>query len=293
MLAQVSRLETANKDNKFTICHCKTLRSTQGGLPRKFGSQPSPSLCDTPMPDLPYSSNLLQTTDSFLHKKQQQCSILWKFILKEAYTPGTCILKLSDLLELAHVLEESIQTTLSLGILQSENSPTTEKFAPIVTFYNSPEFNRKQLKYSQFTLSRQLHSSFLNRETCGKTNKFGALEVLFADTPEDPTKMGEENNQILTSSTAPTSTPPSQTNLWVNDTSVSTLSSLILEQLQKDQKTSEEADEKATPYQPTILSDIHYELCQRFRFNIICHRGSVSTAMTLKLFKSFTTALQS
>jgi hypothetical protein len=86
-----------------------------------------------------------------------------------------------------------------------------EKFAPTVAFYNSPEFNRKQLKYSQFTLSRQLHSTFLNRETHGGKNKFGASEFLFADIPEDTIKMGEENSQTLTSSTAPAPTPPSQT----------------------------------------------------------------------------------
>jgi hypothetical protein len=102
----------------------------------------------------------------------------------------------------------------------------------------------------------------------------------------------QEDNQIPTpqkvTNPSITSAP---TNLWVNDTSVSTLSSLILEQLKKDQVTPELKN--MIPSQSPIANDVHNELRQRFRFNVIRHRGSVSTVTMLKLFKSFTTALRS
>jgi hypothetical protein len=102
------------------------------------------------------------------------------------------------------------------------------------------------------------------------------------------------NDQSETQSPAPSNriqpSTSTQTNYWVNDPSVSALSTLIMEQLQRDHK-SLESGEKTTPYHLTISQDIHNELCQQFRFNIIRHQGGVSTIRTLKLLKSFVSIL--
>ena len=73
---------------------------------------------------------------------------------------------------------------------------------------------------------------------------------------------------------------------------VTTLSSIILEQLQKDKEISPE-DATRLDDSTTLPPAIHDKLRQRFRFKIIRHRGSVGSTTTENLFKSFATALQS
>jgi hypothetical protein len=88
------------------------------------------------------------------------------------------------------------------------------------------------------------------------------------------------------------SAQPKQT-CWVNDTSVATLSSIIREQLEKDQTNGSGSKLAYVPTPEDSTQDIHGELCQNFQFNIIRHRGSIGSSTTLSLFKSFTSALRS
>jgi hypothetical protein len=213
--------------------------------------------------------------------------------LQEAYNPGTCPLDLRNLLELAYILEENIQATLESGIIISHSPPAMEKFESLITFYTTPELNRKQLKYSPYTLWNQL-CDISKHTTLEDTNTYTILHSIFTGTQEKLSEMGDqEENQIPTPQKVtypPVTSAP--TNFWVNDTSVSTLSSLILEQLKKDQATPE-LNNNAILCQSPIANDVYNELCQRFRFNVIRHQGSVSTITMLKLFKSFTSALRS
>jgi hypothetical protein len=130
------------------------------------------------------------------------------------------------------------------------------------------------LKYSPATLSKQLHDTFPSRVIFGATSHHKVLESLFANNLEDLLiNMGnqEEHQTPASSKVTDPMVTSAQTNFWVNDTSVSTLSSLILEQLKKDQVTPETVDNNVTCYQSSIVNDIHNELHQRFRFNIIRH----------------------
>jgi hypothetical protein len=45
--------------------------------------------------------------ESLLQKKYVQCRALWVFILREASSPGTYRLRVSDILDLAHILEKN------------------------------------------------------------------------------------------------------------------------------------------------------------------------------------------
>jgi len=169
---------------------------------------------------------------------------------------------LHELLELAYILEESIQTTLYSGLFPSYHSHITgtAEFEPLISFYKAKEIHRKQVKFSSSSLSKQLHSLALplhNRVDYKNT----ILQSLFEDPCKDSNMMPEEQPDHNTnSSTGLPPTIPTQTSYWVNNTSVSTLSTLILEQLKKNLKNPDETGNKTAAYQPILQQDIHNEL---------------------------------
>jgi hypothetical protein len=69
------------------------------------------------------------------------------------------------------------------------------------------------------------------------------------------------------------------------------LSSLICEQLDKDQANGTGVEGASPSPSDVTPQDVHSELHQHFRFNIIGHRGSVGTSSTLSFFKSFASVL--
>jgi hypothetical protein len=85
--------------------------------------------------------------------------------------------------------------------------------------------------------------------------------------------------------TTPKMSSQNNTQMWVNDTSLTNLTEIISKQLHKDQLTSPEVttdtrtDEELTPH-------------QHIRFNLLRHRGVVCDIPALQLFKDFTIALR-
>jgi hypothetical protein len=96
--------------------------------------------------------------ESLLQKKYVQCRALWVFILREASSPGTYRLRVSDILDLAHILEKNIHTALSTGLFTPSSTPLTEELERVLKFYNLPEIANNQVKLSNQSVSYQLHN---------------------------------------------------------------------------------------------------------------------------------------
>jgi hypothetical protein len=82
---------------------------------------------------------------------------------------------------------------------------------------------------------------------------------------------------------------------WHSDTSVTELSDKLFNHLKQRQEIAKEAGELESdapiyedPTSPTILTP---PLSQRIRFNLICHRGTISDIPIGKSFKSFLTTM--
>jgi hypothetical protein len=233
------------------------------------------------------------TTVSFLQKKYEQCRVLWDFLLKEASSPGTFKLQVRDMLELAHILEENIHTTLILGILTPSLTPLPTELDQIQQFYHLPEIPNKQIKFSNQSVSHQLHNWSAREPSQSNITIRFFFSLLFFNTSDSSEIMqGTQPAQPTNIPVDKASAQPKQT-CWVNDTSVATLSSIIREQLEKDQTNGSGSKLAYVPTPEDSTQDIHGELCQNFQFNIIRHRGSIGSSTTLSLFKSFTSALRS
>jgi ribosomal protein S16 len=202
-------------------------------------------------------------------------------------------LSISDLLGLAYLIEEGIQSTLFTGELLdlSTASNTTTELEPILNFYQSPELHKNQIKFTKESLSHQLHAgtTLSSKVSSLSSNPFILLK------PDDIMDMSTKDPKASSSVLRPNASimvTPTPKSYSINDTSVTTLSNLILEQLNQDKENSQIPTEPNTP-QTESFPEVHSELRQRYRFNIIRHRGSVSNTNTLHLFKSFATALRS
>jgi hypothetical protein len=67
---------------------------------------------------------------------------------------------MSDLLGLAYLIEEGIQSILFTGVLltPSTESNNAKEFEPIINFYQSPELCKNQIRFTKESLSHQLHT---------------------------------------------------------------------------------------------------------------------------------------
>jgi hypothetical protein len=233
------------------------------------------------------------TTETFLWRKKNQGEKLWSYILWAVEHPKGSRLSISDLLGLAYLIEEGVQSTLFTGELLdlSTASNTTTELEPILNFYQSPELHKNQIKFTKESLSHQLHAgtTLSSKVSSLSSNPFILLK------PDDIMDMSTKDPKASSSVLRPNASimvTPTPKSYSINDTSVTTLSNLILEQLNQDKENSQIPTEPNTP-QTESFPEVHSELRQRYRFNIIRHRGSVSNTNTLHLFKSFATALRS
>jgi hypothetical protein len=139
----------------------------------------------------------IHTAESVLQKKKNQGEKLWSYILWSAEYQKGRKLSIRDLLELAYLIEEGIQSTLSTGLLLVPIATTddSKEFEPIINFYHSPELHRKQVSYTTLWLSHQLHTGTVN----------------FIQNEQ---KLIQSIHHIIT---------PTPKSYWINHTSVTTL----------------------------------------------------------------------
>jgi len=138
-------------------CFCRVFphgEQALPGTPQFKNSNPLPS------------STLVHTTDAFLRRKSEQGDKLWSYILWSTEHPTRSKLCIRDLFELAYIIKDGIQSTLSSGFLlppnPSTNEPPSQFVHKILSFYNTPELHRKQIKYSKSSLNLQLQAALTN-----------------------------------------------------------------------------------------------------------------------------------
>jgi hypothetical protein len=150
-----------------------------------------------------------------------------------------------------------------------------------VEFYDQAEINHKQLKFLQSILT-----AIQNKPTSKELHK-NPYSILFSkeetDNPTADQIMMPENNKTLSTATTQAATQ------LISDTDIVTLSTIIAEQLKKDEAnrlTNTEA------VKSPCMSPPRPQHSQRIRFNLIRQRGASSTQTTLQLFRSFATTLR-
>jgi hypothetical protein len=235
-----------------------------------------------------------RTTDEILLKKHIQCTRLWRLISLSRHSPPlTGSLSILNLLSLAHSIEDHLEVICDNYVTQGpRENHSIKEIGKLISFYRAPKLLNKQFKRSSISLYHQLLSpieSLLNPES---HNRFSILHI-------DEICNSSMLNQSSTNrfSSVPTSSKISTDKphiFTVNDTSVSALSKLILDQLNKDK-------EQATSSNPTIEHqdklttnpDPHKDdIRQRMWLNLIRHRGIVSDMTTVKFFHFFGAALR-
>jgi hypothetical protein len=131
-----------------------------------------------------------------------------------------------------------------------------------------------------------LETSHTNKPTSKELHK-NPYSILFSkeetDNPTADQIMMPENNKTLSTATTQAATQ------LISDTDIVTLSTIIAEQLKKDEAnrlTNTEA------VKSPCMSPPRPQHSQRIRFNLIRQRGASSTQTTLQLFRSFATTLR-
>jgi len=197
-----------------------------------------------------------------------------------------------DLLHLSFLLEEQIQNIISLNsILKSHPttfSPTRDPFEFIIQFYLQPELSLKTVRHSPISFHQQIINPPIKSAPL-PSNRFAAFEDIDTNMPD------MEIDLNIAQPIPQNCVPVIPKQKWHSDTSVTELSDKLFNHLKQRQEIAKEAGELESdapiyedPTSPTILTP---PLSQRIRFNLICHRGTISDIPIGKSFKSFLTTM--
>jgi len=234
-----------------------------------------------------------------LQRPKQYSDRVWTLINK--YRGNTQVRP--ALLQVAQSLEEHTfnlvllctfwdSAKISNGLLAGDSSLSPalpDLLSPLISFYNHPRISPKW--HSFISLAEQLLS-----KSSQKIHYKNSFSALFSE--EDQTDNPKIEELQLRLKMTPLTTASNPVKLkWTADASVAKLSETILKDLQVDadkmQEEGEDIDDNPK-YQNNIQDPSpEVKVNQLIRFNLIHHRNSDSSIPTLKLFKSFTSALRS
>lgn len=137
-------------------------------------------------------------------------------------------------IQLLCTLEDHIQQGLQLFSDCSSTGPSlldqSIEFWDLRNFYCAPPFHHKQIKFSSYLLTKQLFEGLYNPTSIQNSFENSLLPLLYTcdlDIPSDPP------SQICEGVKKP-SYPANCSTMLVNDTDLSTLTSLIAQQLQRE-----------------------------------------------------------
>lgn len=208
---------------------------------------------------------------------------------------------------LLHNIEDHTLNILSLceQITINRKDPPPINYIRLKAFYSLPELYNKQKKYSHLSLYQQLLSSS-SSWTRTYQNRYSFLKNYnYPSTMNETNETPATANQPKTNPAANLITPNMKNNsdniapenLWVNDTGISRLSEVILNQLEIDRRFREDAGDIPRDSEPRY-EDPAFQVIpqvspiQHMRFNLIRRRDTTSDVTTLKLFKSFVNILR-
>ena len=209
------------------------------------------------------------------------------------------------LIQVANLLEEHTINLITLHAIRDplklSNGSSDDKFktspvsSKLITslqlFYRQPQIVTKRKHLSNISLSYQLSQQ---QSSSSKNKNNYSVLYLEDEAPTNPEDTSLPLHCSMSSSLAPSKTP---TLKWTADSAITKLSESILKDLQVDaDKMQEEGEdtEHLPQYQHNPQGpSSEVKVNQHIRFNLIRHRNSDSSIPTLKLFKSFRTALRS
>jgi hypothetical protein len=169
----------------------------------------------------------------FLTKKRLQANRLWTLILVQAARGAPQTLdNIQVLLGLAHSLEEHVQTGIQIYKTPIKNE-ATEALQHIYQFYESKEIHYRQIKFSKSIQFYLTHQEKLNSST---NNIYSYLPS------EHLVKPGTHKTYSMTTTQNPTSNATITTDTgtatqWVNEIDLTSLTTIIADQLKKDEAT--------------------------------------------------------
>jgi hypothetical protein len=203
---------------------------------------------------------------------------------------------LHKLISLAFVLEERLQLAYhqsSLLPYQNDSSCVPPVIGELIQFYSQPEINSQSISFTDQSLTFQLFdTSRFHRKDPPSYNPFDPL----AETDTQDEIMEIDSSPDISAS--PSSTPVSlkKTVTWSTDIGIADLSTNLFTHLKETQDKAADNGELEPdhvgykPPQDSIFSTVKVQ--QQIRFNPIRHRGVPCDIPTIKLFKSFTSALK-
>lgn len=225
----------------------------------------------------------LQCFQDKILKQQSQSTLLWFLINRLKFTNNSSLQSvnnhLQDSIATAFVLEELIKLTVT----SFSNNNNTSTYLPssiqdFTNFYSRMELNKKQIKYTLKSLSRQiLRINITNSSHSSATNPF---YLLFHDDDPIDTMDIDDNNQ--------TSKRSQQKNVsWSTDFGIAALSEDIFSHMADKKQKAADAGDLNSDAPDYVKPQTHFvsseKLNQRIRFNFIRHKESFhSFATTLK-----------
>lgn len=227
---------------------------------------------------------------SRLHKQHQQSFRLANLINRQI---NPLIRK--DLFHLSLILEENIQQTIDIHKLHNplalEKALPLSQYQYLLDFYTLPKLPIKSVKYS----SESLYFQLTKKDNSSPPPNDNQFSILLFDMPDTDMDIESTVNIPPSQSIKHPSVETTPKPVWNNDTSVTEVSGEIFTHLLNKQQTAKEAGEldmDAPSYgKPDIALSPPKQLSQWVRFNLICHRGTISDIPALKTFKSFMTTL--
>ncbi len=251
------------------------------GPPPKNQSLPAPSTY----------LNSQSNPHKLLQKACQQGITLWNIARRNA--GNTPILHI--MYKLMYILDDHVSNIITFNKYNNNNLPPKKLFTRLHEFYCSPELHIKQIPKTKENIYWQIHHSTKTLSTASNTNKFSILEAYDCN---EIMKDDNEPSPITTQTTAKPPTNDTSERLWVNDTSVSRLSEVIINQLHIDRQNQANTGELLSTNSQPQYEDPSFQTIpmvnslQHIRFNLIRCRDTTSDVTTLKLFKSFATILR-
>jgi hypothetical protein len=192
----------------------------------------------------------------------------------------------TELINLAYIIEDHLYNLINpCSFNKYDCNPFNPLLASLFTFYSAPELYPKRHQLNPGPLIDQILTSPVRRTNIIIRNYFASLYITESDDYTEPILKMSSNS----SSPTPAKDPKS---FFVEDLAISEVSDIVRLQMDQDKQLEPGVNDVPIPAAHRAPQDA--PVSQRLRINLIRHRFARSSEMTtLKLFKSFVSALRS
>jgi hypothetical protein len=192
----------------------------------------------------------------------------------------------TDLINLTYIIEEHLQNLITLcsEYNKHHHSLSDPLISTLNRFYSAPELHVPRHHVQPGPLIDQIQPGPLTKLSYNIRNYFTPLHTTESDDYHD--------SNFTMSSTSPVTIPTQDPkSFYVEDLGISEVSDIVRLQMDHDKQLETDVTTPAAASTPVVPD---HPASQRLRINLIRHRFARSSEMTtLKLFKSFVSALRS